>query len=352
MKINTRFAMPHRRAGVHGGLPTQCVPEATWDAVLHRVSQSQAQEFLAGKYGAVEELRPLRGGFWSSAYSFSRAGHELVLRFGPNKDWFEIDRAALAFASPDLPVPEVVEVGEAFDGAYAISVRFYGINLEDVRPDQSDAAGPMLASLLAALFNVPKSSDLPVDWHSRPPRSDLTWRGWLSERLVDDARQEVHGWRAILAVQSDVDRLYRAAETRIRDMIEACPERRDLIHGDLLHANVLVAEDASRPNAVFSWKRSMRGDFLFETAWCTFCSAIWYPGIAAADPWNFVRREPSIRDDADAWIDASVRRHCYELHIGLTALAWNAWVGDSEVLQQIVTQLAVVLERGPLPVDT
>ena len=255
----------------------------------------------------------------------------------------------MAFGGPDLPVPEVAEVGEAFDGAYAISVRRYGINLEDVRPDQSDAAGPMLASLLAALFKVPKSSDLPVCWHCRPPSPDLTWQGWLREQLVDDPRQQVHGWRAALAGQTDIDRIYRAAETRVRDLIEACPERRDLIHGDLLHANVLVAEDASRANAVFSWKCSARGDFLFDTAWCTFCAAIWYPGIAAADPWDRVRREPSMRDDADAWIDASVRHHCYELHIGLTALAWNTWVDDSEAVREIAAQLAVVLERGPLP---
>ena len=107
----------------------------------HRVSQGQAHEFLAGKYGAVEELRPLAGGFWSSAYSFSHAGLALVVRFGALEAWFEAGRAALAFASPDLPVPEVLEVGAAFGRAYAISVRCYGINLEDVRPDQSDTAG-------------------------------------------------------------------------------------------------------------------------------------------------------------------------------------------------------------------
>jgi aminoglycoside phosphotransferase (APT) family kinase protein len=329
----------------------RAVPRAIWDAVPHRVSQSQAQEFLIGKYGAVEELRPLEGGFWSSAYSFCRAGRELVLRFGARKDWFEADKAAMAFASPELPVPEVIEIGDAFDGAYAISARHYGINLEDVRPDQSHATGPMLASLLAALFKVPKSPDLPVGWHWEPRRSDLTWRGWLSERHVEDRHQGVPGWEA-LASQSEVDPVYRASEARVRDLIEACPERRDLVHGDLLHANVLVAEDASRPNAIFSWKCSLRGDFLFDTAWCTFCSAIWYPGIAAADPWDCVRRDLSVRDEADAWVDASERHHCYELHIGLTASARNAWVGDPEVVRQIATYLAVVLERGPLPVAT
>jgi aminoglycoside phosphotransferase (APT) family kinase protein len=252
------------------------------------------------------------------------------------------------FAAPDLPVPEVVEIGEAFDMVYAISVRSYGINLEDARPDQADTTGPMLASLLAALYNVPKSSDLPVAWHGQSPSNGLTWRSSLSERLEHDPHQRAHGWRAALADHSDLRRVARAAEARVGDLIEACPERRDLIHGDLLHANVLVAEDASHINAVFSWKRSLRGDFLFDTAWCTFCSAIWYPGIAAANPWDHIRREPSIQNDTDAWIDAAARHHCYELHIGLTALAWNVSVGD-RYHRQIATQLAVVLERGPLP---
>jgi aminoglycoside phosphotransferase (APT) family kinase protein len=308
----------------------------------------QAQAFLAGRYGAVEELRPLPGGFWSSAYSFGHSGRELVLRFGAHKDWFEAERSAMAFASPALPVPEVIEIGDAFDGAYAISVRSDGINLEDLRPDQAEATGPLLGSLLAALFTVAKSPDLPVGWHWQPPRRELTWRGWLSERLVDDPSQEVHGWRTAIVAHSELDRLYRAGEARVGQLIDACPERRDLVHGDLLHANVLVAEDASRPHAVFSWKCSLRGDFLFDTAWCTFCSAIWYPGIAAADPWDRARREPSIRDDADAWVDASARHHCYELHIGLTALAWNVWVDDAEARRQIAARLAVVLERGPL----
>ncbi len=164
-------------------------------------------------------------------------------------------------------------------------------------------------------------------------------------------RQGVHGWRAALAAHSELDPLYRASEARFRDLIEACPERRDLVHGDLLHANVLVAEDASRPNAVFSWKCSLRGDFLFDTAWCTFCSAIWYPGIAAADPWRPVHREPSIRDDADAWLDASERHHCYELHIGLGPRLERLGRRRA-VLQQAAARLAEILDRGPLPPST
>jgi hypothetical protein len=201
--------------------------------VPQRVSESKTQEFQAVRFGAVEELRPLGGGFWSSACSFSHAGRELVLRFGANKDWFEAEGAAMAFSSPELPVPEVVEIGDALAGAYVISVRHYATNLEDVRPDQSDAAGPPLGSLLAALFAMPKSPDLAVGWHRRPRRNDLTWRGWISEQLVDDPGQEIHGWRPAIAAQSEIDHLYQGCEGRVGELIDACPERRDLVHGDL-----------------------------------------------------------------------------------------------------------------------
>ena len=89
----------------------------------HSLSQGHAEAFLAARYGDVQDVRPLTGGFWSAAFAFQHAGRELVLRFGARADWFEADRMATTFASLDLPVPEILEVGEALDSAYAISVR-------------------------------------------------------------------------------------------------------------------------------------------------------------------------------------------------------------------------------------
>lgn len=314
----------------------------------HRVKETEARDFLVARYGAVDDLGPLGGGSWTSAYGFSHAGRPLVVRFGAHKDWFEADRAAMAYASPELPVPDVLEIGDAFGGAYAISLRRFGRKLEDVRPEQAGVAGQMLASLLGALFRVPKRADLPVDWHRVPSRRDLTWRDWLRGRIADDPMQETHGWRELIRSQPDLDRIFRAGEARFYDLLDACPERRDLIHGDLLNANVLVSEDASRVNAIFSWKLSVRGDFVFEVAWCTFCT-IWYPGIAAIDLWGLIAHEPSIRSDPAGLADVALRHHCYELNIGLGALAWNAWIGDRRVLRQAAARLAELVERGPVP---
>ena len=58
--------------------------------------------------------------------------------------------------------------------------------------------------------------------------------------------------------------LSAAVTERVRTLVDACPERRDLVHGDLLHGNVLVSPDARRVEAVLSWKCSVRGDFLYD----------------------------------------------------------------------------------------
>jgi aminoglycoside phosphotransferase (APT) family kinase protein len=256
-----------------------------------------------------------------------------------------MDRAAMAFAQPGLPVPEVLQVGEAMGRAFAISVRHHGRFLETIRPDEASAARAPVGRLLAALRAAPAHPDLPISWFPDPSQPDgSTWRGWLREGLVDDPKQLVSGWRAALAADPELDRLYAACERRIGELLEACPERRDLIHGDLLHQNVLIDERAEKITAVFSWKCSVRGDCLYDVAWLTFW-APWHAGIAALDLWPRALDALSPRDREDAaW-----RHHCYELHIGARHLGWSAWTRDPESLAAVATETARILERGPPP---
>ena len=295
--------------------------------------------FLADRHGrAVADLELLHGGFWSAAYGYRIEDRGLVLRVGEMREGFEMDRDAMAYDTSDLPVPEVLEIGDAFGRAYAISVRHHGRFLETVATDEAEILGPTIVRLLAALKVA------------RPTGRPSGWREWLMDGLVDDPRRHNSGWRAKLAADPELDRLFLATAARIAELTASCPERGDLVHGDLLHSNVLISDDASRVNAVFSWKCSTRGDFLFDAAWCTFWGAF-HPGIAAADVFHRVVRDPSITSDPRALDGAAHRHHCYELHIGATHLGWNAWVGDEEALRAVAAHTTMILERGPLAVD-
>jgi len=314
-----------------------------------RLSREEVVAFLGGQRDTPEDLEALSGGSWSSAWAYRAGGEELVVRFGPQVSWYEADRIAVAFSGPDLPVPEVREVGTAPSGrAYAISVRHHGRFLEDTPVEQAGAIAPALTRLLVALYRVPAGPDTPVVWH-QGAASVASWREYLLDGLVDDPGKLVRGWNAALVGDRELAALSAAVTERVRTLVEACPERRDLVHGDLLHGNVLVSPDARRVEAVLSWKCSVRGDFLFDAAWCSFWAPPFYPGIAAADPLSGLLRAPSVRAEPGALLDAAARHHCYELHIGFTHLGWNVWTGNQADLTATARRLAEVLERGPLP---
>jgi aminoglycoside phosphotransferase (APT) family kinase protein len=296
------------------------------DLLKPLVSLDEAQSFLDRHHGfAVDGLEQLSGGSWSAAFGYRAGDDDLVIRFGRARDWCETDQHMHKFASADLPVPRVRKVGQATNGTYfAISERAYGRFLEDIEPSESEALSAVVARMLRALREAPAE------------KVNYTWRQWL---LSPFDRQGSNGpWWARIAENPAVAPIADAAEARLCELIDACPESRKLVHGDLLAKNVLVADDVSALRAVFSWKCSARGDSLFDIAWLTFWGA-WHPGIAAIDAW-------SLRAD-DGSPDASIRHHCYELHIGATHLCWNTQVEDETELKNVATKLAELLDSGP-----
>lgn len=340
-KISRRPAHRPPRTLVMGALPLRKdVAVAARAPALEEVA-----EFLAATHGArVSGLEPLQGGYWSAAFGYRVNERELVIRFGDVREGFEMDRMAMAFSGADLPVPEVLEIGEVFGGGYAISIRHHGRFLEDVRPEEASTVGPAIERTLAALRAVDAEPSAPAAWYPAAAAADgSTWRGWLTDGLVDDPRRRVSGWREALAADRDLDDLFRACEVRIRELLVVCPERRDLVHGDLLNRNVLITDDASQVTAVFSWKCSVRGDFLFDVAWCTFWGS-WHPGIAAVDLWNRTLDSPGL--PGDALRDAALRHHCYELQIGASHMGWNAWTGDHDALRSVAARTTDLLQRG------
>jgi aminoglycoside phosphotransferase (APT) family kinase protein len=315
--------------------------------VTHKpdVLLGDVERLLVSRHGgAIESLASLPGGFWSAAYAYRFGGQDLVLRLGTVRRGFDADRAAMAYSGPDLPVPTVVEIGEAFGVGYAISERHFGRFLEDVGAEESPRSGPMLGRMLRALRAIEERRDLSVSGKPADLAPDDSWRNHLLKQLVDDGTSWTAGWRAALRQDPDLERLFRACEARITELREACPERRHVVHGDLLYQNVLVSEDASTVTGVFSWKRSVLGDFLYDTAYCTFFSP-WYPGFSAADPWAATLSTLT----PDEMGDAGARHHCYELTIGGSHLGGYLRTNDEQNLRLAQRRLSEILERGELP---
>ena len=298
----------------------------------NRPSDAEVLGFLRAHHGAeAADLQHLGGGFWSAAYGYRIGDEELVLRINDAPDGFRADEQAMRYASPGLPVPALLAIGQAFGRWFAISSRHHGRFLEEVAAEEAHILGPTVVDLLAALREVPDSG---VD---APP-----WHDFLMDGITDVPGRHTSGWRAKVASDPAADHTFRETDSRIRALLDACPDRRQLVHSDLLHYNVLVTPSADAVTAVFSWKCSTWGDALYDLAWCTFWGR-WHEGIGALDLWS--RVTPTL--PAPEMVDAGIRHHVYELQIGASHLGWFATLGDDDNVAWTARQLDEILERGP-----
>jgi hygromycin-B 4-O-kinase len=295
---------------------------------IGRITIDEARAFLVDRYGEqARAVAEIRGGDWSTAFSFRLDGRDYVARFGLWREDFEKDDAAMLFAGPDLPVPRVLEIGDAFEGAYAISERHFGVFLEELDAEGFQQVLPALLRALDAMRSIP----VPHDARGMP------WGDWLRDLLIDHPGGRVSGWRQKIATSPELDALFVAGQNAFENLVDACPDIQHVLHLDLINRNVLVADDRTHLEAVFDWGCLAYGDFLYDVAWLTFW-APWHAGFTATDIRGAV---------LDHYASASFvvenfneRIRCYELHIGVHHLAYNTFVpGREEDLIAIASRL-------------
>ena len=311
------------------------------------------REWLTAYHGPqkpVSELEALDGGYWSKAFGYRLLGDtptDLVVRFSGQAEGYRIDRQAYQFAASGLPVPEVLAIGEALGQFFAVSRRLSGKFIEVASVEQRSQICSTLSALLAKLRanRFCDSDNKPVvEWYEAPDQGVASWWEWLRLGLGESAQQPLALWRSQLPHYPELEQLFVRTLARIDQLKAHIPERRDLVHGDLLHQNVLVNDDGTEVTGIFSWKCSAFGDFLYDVAWCTLWAS-WFPALDADDLWQRTFEANDL--SPDDLQDAALRHHCYELQIAASHLGWFITSDDETNRRRLMPQLQALLDAGP-----
>ncbi|MEN3342836.1 MAG: hygromycin-B 4-O-kinase [Actinomycetota bacterium] len=294
--------------------------------------------------GPVRDVAPVGRGDWSVAYAFRSDGADHVARFGAWLEDFEKDRVAAAYASAELPVPQVLEVGEALGGYYAISERAYGTFLEALDERRMRAILPAFFAALDAARRTDLSGTTGYgQWDATGAAPHASWQEALLAVGEDEPSSRTHGWRERLASSPLGDGPLEEALACLRELAPGCPDERHLTHNDLLNRNVLVAD--GRLQAVFDWGNSTHGDFVYELAQFTFW-APWHPawrGVDLAD--EAQRHYERIGLDVPGF---EQRLRAYEIRIALDGCTYNAFRERWDELEATTRRLRPAVERQPV----
>ncbi len=227
----------------------------------------------------------------------------------------------------DLPIPKVFDIGEAFDGYYAISTRAFGIPLESLNDGEWRAIVPAVVSALEAMRMADISLTIGFGgWGIEGKGSHPSWSSHLLAVAEEDPNLRTYGWRERLRASSEGDATFIWGLDLLKNVVnDAAP--RSLIHADLVNRNVLVNE--GRITGVFDWGCSRFGDHLYDLAWFNFW-APWFPELDMQFLW--LEMEKRWREVGYVPQDKNSRLLACYLHIGLDHLGYNAYLGDLAAL--------------------
>jgi len=319
-------------------------PVSPSTAASEGVGIEEARAFLADHFGgnvtAVEALRP---GGWSSAYGFVGDSVGYVIRFSAHVDDFHRDRLARLYVGPELPIPVVTEIGDAFGNSFAISERLSGTPIDDVEGRQMRDLLPSLFAALDAMRRADVSGTTGYGgWGDDRNAPFPGWDAALLSVSEDLPGSRGGGWRSRLEQSSVGAAMFDEACATLEELARSAPKDRHLIHSDLMNYNVLV----SGPNltGVIDWGCAMYGDFLYDLAWLVF----WWP-------WRPAWRGIDILAEAKRHFDEiglvipqfDERLRLCLIHIGLSNLAYVAFIGRWDQAQE-VSERTLLFSRGSI----
>jgi hygromycin-B 4-O-kinase len=305
------------------------------------LTKRQVRAVITSAMGdGLRDLSPIDQGAWSSTYAFRLGEGEYIVRFSPLDEDFRRDQFACRFSSPQIPVPKIVEIGEAFGGYYAISEQAPGVAIDLLAAEEVQEVVPAVLRLLDALRQADVSSTHGFGgWEVDGNGTFESWKDSLLAINTDHPDGRISGWREKLAASSYGTKRFDRFYAQFAVTLEDCPEARHLVHADLLHFNLLV--DQGKITAVLDWGCAKYGDFLYDLAWFTFW-APWFPAMQGID-W----RELSRRYYAERGIaipDFDRRLAAYELHIGLDSLAYCAFIERWGMVEVVLQQMGEILK--------
>ncbi len=308
-----------------------------------QITEDNLVRFLSDHFQAeITRIEPVEQGEWSQTFFFSVKEQRKVIRFSTYAEDFKKDRLAARYASPTLPIPPIEEIGEAFEGFFAISPYVEGKMIDHLSPAEWRAALPALLNLFNALREVDGSQTRGYGGFGADGNApSASWREFLTIIPHTSPESRLSGWQENLARNKAAAEAYQQGRQRLLELIPLCPEERHLVHNDLLHFNLIMRE--KQVAAVIDWGCALWGDFLYDLA-MFITWQFYYPAMAGIDFANEAQRAFAAKNVA---LDNFTERlDCYQIHLLLNSLTYNIWKDDKTNLGLTLQRLREVLGKS------
>ncbi len=305
-----------------------------------RLSLSEVTTILTDHFqSGVSDVVPTNQGEWSQAFFFTVANQNKVVRFSQVDEDFRRDQFASRFATPQLPIPPIEEIGQAFGGYFAISSKIEGTMIDHLDLTEMEAIVPELLSLFDSLRTADISKTTGYGgWDAHGNGAMESWKTHLLHVTDEDPTNRVQ-WREKLTKRKNAYRIFQEAYRKMGELLDFCPEDRHLIHNDLMHMNLLVHNH--KIVGVIDWGCSFYGDFLYDLAMFILWQ-FYYPSMQGIDFRNKALAFFATRGVSLPHFEQRIR--CYQLNLAMDAMKYCAFKDNEKDLDLITGRVKEIIK--------
>lgn len=304
----------------------------------HEAVRQMVRRHLAAE---VTDVHRLSGGEFSRAYAVTVAEQAYVVRLNAHDhapEAFAKDAyAAHHFASPALPIPRVVAIGDVGPYHAAISERAAGGRMAELSRARQATLLPALLDTCAAIARVDVSTTSGYGyWDVAGQGSSPDWPTFLAAVIENQVDGFYKDWHALFR-DSFLERdVYEHIYQHLMRLVDACPSERALLHVDLHDDNIL--SDGERITGIVDWANAAYGDPLYDVAWLGAWFAVEGRPEAARALYDRHRQAPQFAE----------RLACYLCHLGLDDLRFYARTGRRAGYERTRARLLRLVDTGQI----
>jgi hygromycin-B 4-O-kinase len=275
-----------------------------------QINQAQVEQFLQ-KYLRMPKvsIEIMADGEVSEAFSFEDKDGSHVIRISKHgtRGFLKDSFAHTHFASGDLPIPTILDIGEFGDGLhYTISTKAPGQTLDKFSSDEIETLIPKIFHVLGTIHALSPAREGYGLWDEH----GNGWCGSWREEQIASLHQDDKETRAASFYNTE---LHNKLRNKITQLLDFCPNERQLVHGDFGFSNVV--SDGKDITGVLDWEMSMYGDPLYDVAWLDFWDT-------KHNYHNIFKKYYEKQGDLPSNYDKRVL--AYKLQIGLSSLGFFA----------------------------
>jgi hygromycin-B 4-O-kinase len=218
---------------------------------------------------------------------------------------------------------------------FTVAAKVQGRGLNQLPLDEFMAVLPSIMDLLLSLASVDTSDTAGYGWLD--PNGNGKFASWgehLCQVRDEEPGQFYDRWHELFESTFLDRRVFDHYYTKMEQMIDLTPSRRELVHGGFGYGNVLVND--GQVTVVLDWQDARYGDHVFDLAYLLN----WLDGKTQEVCVNAYQKSLKKFGRSEAHLED--RMKCYQYYTGLDGLRFAAKTKNERFYRAVLDKLSLL----------